>query len=254
MQQLAVAIIARDEARHIAEAVRSAMTLTDEVLVLLDDRTHDETAQIAEAGGARVVCEPWRGFPAQRNRALALCNTPWVLFLDADERITPELSAEIQGRLAAPETTAGYRIPRYNLFFGQRLRGGGWYPDYQLRLLDRARAHFDEARQVHEFAELTGPIAELEQHLIHLNIERLDELLHKQRAYAIQEAQTLYRAGRRVRARNFIGAPLREFVRRFVYLHGYRDGLLGLFLCATLAWFEVVKCMHLLGLQRSAAS
>jgi glycosyltransferase involved in cell wall biosynthesis len=254
---LSVAVIARDEERHIGAALDSVAGLAAEIVVLLDERTRDRTAELARERGARVFVEPWRGFGAQRNRALELCRGEWVLFLDGDERVTPELAQEI-AQIADRSSTiesqqsaiAGYWIPRHNLFFGRAVRGGGWYPDHQLRLLRRGMARYDERRLVHEFAELDGSAGELSGHLLHLNIERLDELWRKQTAYAIQEAQTLYLAGRRARWRNFAGAPAREFYRRFVALGGYRDGGLGLFLCAALAYFELVKFAHLRGLER----
>ncbi|HET9224064.1 MAG TPA: glycosyltransferase family 2 protein [Roseiflexaceae bacterium] len=267
MHMLSVAIIARDEEHYLPGALESVRGLADEILLLLDSRTQDRSAAIGRAAGARVLIEPWRGFPAQRNRALGLCAGDWVLFLDADERVTPELGAEIQNLLIQDDmmtrsqddkmsqaadtlSPAGYWLPRHNQFFGKRLRGGGWYPDHQLRLLRRDRARYDEARLVHELVLLDGPSAYLSGHLLHLNIERLDELWRKQTSYAIQEAQTLQLAGRRARWRNFVGAPLREFQRRYVALGGWRDGALGLFLCATLAYFEWVKFVHLKGLER----
>jgi glycosyltransferase involved in cell wall biosynthesis len=259
---LSVAIMAKDEERHIGAALDSVAGLAGETVVLLDSRTRDRTAEICRDRGARVVAEPWRGFPAQRNRALELCAGDWVLFLDADERVTPELRSELLeigesrleiGTLQSPISNlnsppAGYWIPRSNIFFGRALRGGGWYPDHQLRLLRRDRAHYDTDRMVHERAELDGEAAYLHGHLLHLNIERLDELWRKQTAYAIQEAQTLALAGVRPRWRNFAGAPAREFVRRYITLGGYSDGWVGLLLCATMAYFELVKFAHLKGL------
>jgi glycosyltransferase involved in cell wall biosynthesis len=261
---LSVAIIARDEQRHIGAALESVAGLAGEVIVLLDSRTSDRTAAISREHGAQVIVEPWRGFAAQRNRALDLCVGDWVLFLDADERVTPELRDEIvqivDRRLQIEDaqstiynlqsTIAGYWIPRHNQFFGKTLRGGGWYPDHQLRLLLRRQARYDESRSVHEFAQLDGQAGYLTQHLLHLNIEHMGELWRKQTSYAIQEAQALYQAGRRTRWRNFIGAPLREFRRRYIALGGYRDGAVGLLLCATLAYFEWVKFAHLKGLER----
>jgi glycosyltransferase involved in cell wall biosynthesis len=271
---LSVAIIAKDEQRHIGAALASVVGLADEVLVLLDSRTSDRTAAISREHGARVIIEPWRGFAAQRNRALDLCAGDWVLFLDADERVTPELRAEILGFLEdkrqetrderqknessspvscllSPVSSVGYWIPRHNQFFGTTLRGGGWYPDHQLRLLLRGRARYDQSQLVHEFAQLDGSAGYLTQHLLHLNIEHMDELWRKQTSYAIQEAQSLYQTGRRARWRNFIGAPLREFRRRYVTLGGYRDGATGLLMCTTLAYFEWVKFAHLKGLERA---
>src|SRR5262245_22467810 len=272
---LSVAIIARDEERHLLGALESVRGLADEVLLLLDSRTRDRSATVGRTAGARVLIEPWRGFPAQRNRALDLCAGDWVLFLDADERVTPELQDEIRNVLVNYDTMtrwqddkmsqttrtlsschhvtlspAGYWLPRHNQFFGKTLRGGGWYPDHQLRLLRRGRARYDEARLVHELVLLDGPAGYLRGHLLHLNIEWLSELWRKQTSYALQEAQTLYLAGGRARWRNFIGAPLREFQRRYVRLGGYRDGALGLFMCAALAYFELVKYAHLKGLEK----
>src|SRR3954470_18970973 len=92
---ISVAIIAKDEQRHIGAAIESVASWADELIVLLDSRTSDRTAAISREHGARVVIEPWRGFAAQRNRALELCAGEWVLFLDADERVTAELRREI---------------------------------------------------------------------------------------------------------------------------------------------------------------
>lgn len=242
-----VVIIARDEQHHIVGCLTSLHDLTDDVLLLLDSRSNDATASLARTQGARVVVAPWRGFPAQRNYALELCQAEWVLFVDADERVSAELASELN---ALPEhsATTGYWIPRHNLFFGQTLRGGGWYPDHQLRLLRRTAARYDESRLVHEYAELTGPADKLRGHLIHHNIEHLGELWAKQSRYALAEARTLALSGRKVRRRNFLGAPARELWRRYIALGGWRDGPLGLFLCATLAWHEVVKFAFLYSL------
>lgn len=252
MTVLSIAIIARDEARHIGGCLSSVAGLSDDIVVIVDAQTRDATAMIAANYGARVLIEPWRGFSAQRNLALQRCRNEWVLFIDADERLTPELFSEIATLMyyGPPAAVAGYRIPRYNLFFGRRLRGGGWYPDYQLRLLRRDAASYDEQVAVHEVATLRGEVGDLRGHLLHLNIERLDELWQKQARYAFAEARMLYQSGRRMRLRNLLGAPVREFTRRYLQLGGWRDGWLGLFLCATLAWHEVIKFCMLYGLQQ----
>lgn len=264
--ELSVAIIAKDEELYIGGCLASVRGLANEVIVLLDDRSCDGTARIAEHYGAKVYREPWRGFPAQRNRALDLCQGAWVLFIDADERVTPELRTEIctllavwaaehpadatsdSGHAGAEAPIAGYWIPRHNIFFGWQLRGGGWYPDHQLRLLYRRRARYDPQRLVHELVQLDGTAAYLQQHLRHYNIERIGEFWQKQTSYALSEARTLAAAGRRARWRNFLGGPAREFWHRYVKLGGWRDGALGLFLCAAMAWFEVVKFAFLRGM------
>lgn len=249
---LSVAIIARDEARHIGAALASAAPVADELLVVLDPRTTDATAAIARQHGATVHEQRFVSFSQQRNDALRLCRGRWVLFVDADERLTPELVAELRAfRAEADPACAGYWLPRYNLYFGHALKGGGWYPDRQLRLLCRDRASYDEARLVHELAELDGLASELREHLLHINIETWAELREKQRRYALAEAQTLARAGVRAKWRNLVLQPLREVNRRFVRWHGYRDGWLGLALALTMGYYELLKYLHLKGLERA---
>lgn len=258
---LSVAIIARDEERHIGAALESARPVADELIVLLDARTRDRTAAIAREHGATVHTSWFETFGQLRNQALRCCRGRWVLFLDADERLTPELSAELRAlrerecRAAQAEDEAcgvvGYWIPRYNLYFGTPLKGGGWYPDDQLRLLRREHAHYDEARLVHEVAQVDGPTARLSGHLLHINIESWRELRHKQRRYAIAEAQTLALAGVRARWRNLVLQPLREIKRRLITWQGYRDGRLGWTLAVVMGYYEWVKYVHLKALQRA---
>lgn len=245
-ETLCVAIIARDEARHIGAALESAAQIADEVLVLLDDRSTDTTAGIAAQHGATVRRERFVSFPAQRNRALDLCRSAWVLFLDADERVMPDLAAEILAwRRRDDQPHVGYWIPRRNLYFGRPLRGGGWYPDRQLRLLRRSAVRYDETRLVHELVVADGSTGELSGHLLHFNIETWPELREKQRRYAIAEAQTLALGGTRARWRNLTLQPLREIKRRFVTWHGYRDGALGATLALTMGYYELIKYIHL---------
>jgi (heptosyl)LPS beta-1,4-glucosyltransferase len=249
---LSIVLIARDEERHIAEALASAAPVADELLLVLDSRSVDRTAEIARAHGATVVEQRFVSFPRQRNAALDLAHGDWVLFLDADERLTPELVAELHDLRSWPHHEhVGYWLPRFNLYFGQRLRGGGWYPDRQLRLLRRGYARYDESRLVHELVQLDGSAGELGGHLLHINIESWPELHAKQRRYALAEAQTLALCGIRAKWRNLLLQPLREIKRRFVTWRGYRDGVLGLALALTMGYYELVKYLHLKGLERS---
>jgi glycosyltransferase involved in cell wall biosynthesis len=249
---ISVAIIAKDEARHIGAAIASVHGRVAEIVVLVDQRSTDATAAIAVAAGARVMIEAWRGFPGQRNLALSVCTQPWVFFLDADERVEPDLLAELATRCAdASADVAGYWVPRHNYFFGHCLVGGGWYPDYQLRAVRRLEAHYDEQIEVHEVAAVRGQTAYLAGHITHLNIERFDELWHKQAAYARREAATMYQLGRPARWRNYLGAPVREFVYGYLTNSGWRDGWVGLVLASVMAWFAMMSFVELRRLQRA---
>lgn len=250
---LSVAIIAKNEARHIGAALASVQPWAHEVVVLVDADTSDDTAAIAGAHGARVEIAVWRGFPAQRNLALTRCTQPWVFFLDADERVEPALAAELTTTLATVTAdVAGLWIPRHNVFFGRTLCGGGWYPDYQLRVVRRDTAHYDEQVEVHEVATVAGQTIRLHGHLTHLNIETFAELWHKQAAYARREGATMAQAGRRARWRNYVGAPLREFGYRYIRHAGWRDGWVGLVLASVMAWFAMMSFVELARLTRAA--
>ncbi len=256
---LSVAVPARDEERYLAGCLESIQGLADEVLVVLDPQTRDRTAEIARSMGARVEEVPFVSFADLRNRALDLCHYPWVFFLDADERVTPELRQEIASLIRGappagdPDAVVGYWVPRQNFFFGRPVRHAGWYPDYQLRLLWKDRARYPEAQRVHEVVELQGRAAHLSAHLLHYNVDRLDEFQAKQRRYARLEAESLLAKGIRARPRSLLGQPLREFWRRYVRLQGYRDGWLGLYLCAAMAYYAGLTYRHLLRMQRVGA-
>src|SRR5690606_25930882 len=141
---LTAVILARIEERYTSGCIESRMPLADDIIVI-DSGSRDATPRIARELGARVIERGWPGFPAQRNFALDLAaGSPWVLFLDADERLTPRLREEIAAALDdADEEAAGYLIPRRNVIAGRVMRGGGWWPDYQARLLRPDRCRYD---------------------------------------------------------------------------------------------------------------
>lgn len=253
---LSVAIPAKNEERYIAGCIESVQGLGAEVLVVLDPQTSDRTAALAQERGARVESLAFVSFANLRNRALALCRQPWVFFLDADERATPELCQEIAALVGREPDAAdsaavvGYWVPRHNYFFGKRVGHAGWYPDRQLRLLWRARAHYPEEQRVHEVVELQGQTGTLSGHMLHFNVDTLPEFQAKQRRYARLEAETLFARGQRARPRHILTQPLREFYRRYVRLSGWRDGLVGLYLCAAMGYYRFWTCWHLLRMQR----
>ncbi len=235
---LACAILARNVSTHIADCVRSC-AFADLVLVF-DTDSDDGTVELARAAGALVVPAPFVNFSQARNYALEHTDADWVFFVDADERVTPELAQEVRQAIAS-DRAEGWWVPRYNHIVGHVLRGGGWYPDRQLRLLRRDKAHYDPAREVHELAIIDGRQANLNEHLIHYNYDAWDQFHAKQRRYTAFEAKTLRAEGVRAHPRHLITRPLQAFWRRFVTWQGYRDGLFGLRLCLVMAWYELLK-------------
>lgn len=243
---ITAAIIARDEEVHLGPCL-DALDWTDERLVLLDSRTRDRSAAVAASRGARVETREFTTFPAQRNSALDRVSTPWVIFVDADERATPSLAAEARSRIdsAGPDAPVGYWIPRRNYIWGGWIRHGGWSPDYQLRLLKVDRVRYDEGRDVHELAVLDGTEGYLDEALIHYNYDRFQQFIAKQRAYCALDARRLVRAGFRPRPHNLVLQPAREFRRRYLTLEGRRDGWRGLVLSVLLAGYSAATYLEM---------
>ena len=229
-------VIARDEERMLGDCLAS-LAFADERLVLVDARTVDHTREVARLHGARVEERVFDNFAAQRDAALALAHGAWVLFVDADERVTSGLRDEVLHAIAGPAGCAGFWIPRHNYLMGRLVTRAGWFPDYQLRLLRRRAAHLDPLRPVHEVAVVDGPLGHLSEPLVHFNYASLGEFVRKQERYCGLEAERWLATYGRPRPRALLGQPLREFWRRYVTLEGYRAGALGLVLSAMLAYY-----------------
>ena len=240
---ISVALLARDEVTHLPACLASLAALAappqGEIIVVLDSRAPAALEVIARQATPHVSRSAFVNFSAQRNRALAACRGTWVFFVDPDERATPALVAELTTLLAGAPPIGGAWVPRRNFMFGHEVRHGGWAPDYQLRLLRRAGACYDEARAVHEVPVVAGETIYLHEPLLHYNYATWGQFVAKQRAYSAHEAAALAAAGRRARPRNFVLQPLREFRRRWLTLGGRHDGRLGLLLALAMAYYTL---------------
>jgi hypothetical protein len=247
---LTAVILTLNEAQNI-QTCMERLRWADQILVF-DSYSTDETVALAQAAGAEVVQHRFVNYSQQRNAALAAAQpTNWVLFVDADERATDALAAEIQTVIAQSRPEVGWWIPRHNYIFGHRMRGTGWWPDTQLRLLRPTRAHYDESRAVHEEAILDGPVGELSAPLIHYNYETLAQFHAKQRRYTDFDAQVLHERGIRPQWYTPYTQCLRHFWWRFVKLSGWRDGPHGVLLSGLMAYYEMVKYRKVQRMQRT---
>jgi (heptosyl)LPS beta-1,4-glucosyltransferase len=221
--KLAAVILTRNEAKHIRDCI-ATLGFADRVVVS-DSYSDDGTVELAQAVGAEVIQRPFDDFAGQRNAAMDAVDAEWILFVDADERVSPELAIEIR-QVIAERPEVGWWAPRHNYIAGQRVAHGGFYPDYQLRLMRCDRARYDPARPVHEVVLLDGPAGQLRNVLIHYNYDAWAQFHAKQRRYARIESEILRQRGVKPWPHKFIRQPLREFWRRYVRLQGYRDGWL----------------------------
>ncbi len=236
---LSVVLLTHNEQKHIRACLESVRDFADELLVL-DDFSADDTPALARTLGARVEFRRLDNFPNQRNAAIELARGDWIFFIDADERATPALGAEIRG-VIRDSPFAGFWVPRRNIIFGKEIRHTGWSPDYQPRVLRRGCARFDPARAVHELVQWDGEVGYLREPLIHYNYETLAQFRAKQIVYTRYEAHVWRAEGKRARWRGAIGQPAREFFRRYISLQGWRDGAHGLLLSALMAYYAFVR-------------
>ena len=186
---LSVIVITRNEAAHIGDCLDS-VAFADEIIVL-DSGSTDATREIARARGARVEVAPdWPGFGPQKNRALALATGDWVLSIDADERVTPELAGAIRQAIGAPAAEA-YRIARLSNFCGRWIRHSGWWPDYVVRLFRREAGRFTDAA-VHERVEVRGRTGTLSGHFLHYPYATLEVFIDKINRYSTEAARAAF--------------------------------------------------------------
>ena len=181
-------LITRNEALQIADCIRS-IAFCDEIIVI-DNGSTDQTVEIAKNLGCRVTStSDWPGFGAQKQRALNQAKGRWVLSIDADERVTPELRHEIEQTIQSSSAN-GYLIKRKSRFLGRWMRFGGWYPDYVLRLAQRDCCRFDLSL-VHEKIIVSGSVKKLHSYFLHFSYNSINDVLNKQRRYALIGAEKI---------------------------------------------------------------
>ena len=246
---MTLVLITRNAAPQLRASLDSAR-FADEIVVV-DSGSDDDTVQIAASFGARVIAQPWLGFGPQKQFAVECARHDWVLCLDADERVTPELRASIEFALNHPLAGA-YRMARRNRFLGRWLRHGEGYPDWNIRLFDRRRSRWSDDA-VHERVICDGPVATLAGDLAHESAESLDAYVAKQNRYTTLQAQTLHARGRRASVVKLLLSPLVRFVRFYFLKLGFLDGVAGLIHIMIGCGTSFLKQAKLFALERADA-
>jgi glycosyltransferase involved in cell wall biosynthesis len=217
---LSVAIIARDAQSQIGACLES-VAFADEVVVV-DSGSTDSTCEVARAHGARVETREWQGFGKQKQHAVSLARHDWVLCLDVDERVTPELQASIRAALREPRYHA-WRMARRNRFLGRWLAHGEGYPDWSLRLFHRAHASWS-SDDVHEAVLTTAQVGRLDGDLLHDSAEDIATYIAKQNRYTSLHAALLHRQGVRASYGRLLASPLVRFLKFYLLRGGFLDG------------------------------
>ncbi len=231
-QTLSVAFITKNEESNLRRTLQ-AVRWADEI-VIVDNGSMDGTEGIAREFGAKFFVEGWKGFGAQKNSAIAKCTSDWILSLDADEVVSPELADETRALLSGTPSHDAYFIPRRNFFLGRWIRHGGYYPDPKLRLLRRGAALFEE-RAVHETIQFRGAPGHLRGDLLHHAYPTLDAYIEHMNAYSALGAQQAIQKGKISRGFlpflwNVYVNPVATFQYNYFLRAGFLDGREGLLL------------------------
>jgi glycosyltransferase involved in cell wall biosynthesis len=252
---LSVLVITRNEAHNLHDCLQSMHGWADEIIVV-DSQSTDATVAIAQQHGAKVA-QPadWPGFGPQKNRALDLATCDWVFSIDADERVTPELAAEIIQALKTGNAQVAYKVPRLSSYCGKFIHHAGWQPDYVLRLFKRGTAKFSDDL-VHERVVCEQKVIALQNHLLHYSYLNFSQVLSKVDAYSSASAQQAYARGKRSSVAGALGHGAWAFFRTYVIRRGFLDGSHGLALSvsnAETSYYKYLKIWHMQLAEESAA-
>jgi glycosyltransferase involved in cell wall biosynthesis len=235
--KITVVIPCKDEERNVLDCIESAKLVGDEIIVA-DSGSTDETIRIVYGiEGVRLIRHAWNGYSEFKNWAVQFVSHPWVLFLDADERVTPELAAEMRQKIAqAPPAIGAFTVGFRTYFLGRRLRFSNWN-NRSVRLARRELCCFSD-RAVHEGIAVTPKrIRHLQSKLLHFTVHNYDQYFRKYLAYSQLAAEDLKQSGKRAGVYSLLVQPFLRFLYLFVLRGGFLDGLVGIQVCVLQTFF-----------------
>ena len=246
-QKLSLAIITLNEEDNIERCIRS-VPFADEVVVV-DSGSRDATVEKAQALGAKVIHQDWLGFQLQKQRAVDATSHRWVLALDADECLSVALQSELEKLLSSPNLTefSAYQIPRLSYHFGRWIRHGGWYPDCQIRLLDKQRAKW-QGGELHEYVD-AEKVGRMKSDLHHFVFKNLSHQVETNNRYSTLGAQKLKQSGEGFSSMKMIARSSFKFLECFFLKAGFRDGVPGLIIAVGAAYSMFLRYAKLYELE-----
>lgn len=248
MPAISVCIITFNNARTIEQALKSVQALAAEIIVV-DSFSTDATPEIVRCYTDNFEQRAWPGFRDQYNYCINKARNEWVLFIDADEAVSPELAAEIDNRLEADAGRyAGYIAHRRNYYLGRWIMHGGWVPDCEIRLFQRSRGGFKG--DLHANVKVAGRVGELNHFYYHYNYKDIADQIVTINRYSDTAARDMLRSGQRFSYVNLLLRPLFRFIKEYLIKQGFRDGLPGLVIAVSTAYYVFIKYAKLWELQR----
>ena len=242
---VSVIVITKNEASRLERTLRAVQWAQE--IIVVDSGSTDGTQAIAKQWATHLVETDWPGFGAQKNRALSHASCPWVLSIDADEWVSPELSLEIAQFLQAPASFEACTLPRLSSYCGRAMHHSGWWPDPVCRFFQRGKASFSDDR-VHERLLCSGPVHPFQALLHHDSFQNLDQVLHKVNHYSTEGALKMLAAGKKASLGSALRHGLWSFLRTYVIQRGFLDGREGFILAVSNAegtYYRYLKLMYL---------
>jgi glycosyltransferase involved in cell wall biosynthesis len=227
MSTISVIVITKNESGNIT-ACLDTVRWADEI-VIVDAESKDDTVERARKFTEKIFIKPWMGFAAAKQFALEQCAGEWILWLDADERVLPDLAEEIRSVANIRTSESAFTVARRAYFLGRWIRHSGWYPGRVARLFQRKKARFNNAA-VHEGLDIDGAIGQLRNDIIHYTDPNIYHYFSKYNRYTTLAADELYLKGKRSRISDLLIRPLWQFMRMYFIRRGMLDGIQGLLL------------------------
>ena len=253
MSRVSVTIITLNEEANLSACLDS-VKWADEILVV-DSESHDRTVAIARDFGCRVLINPWPGHKEQKNVAVDAASHEWILSVDADERLTPEIQQEVRKVFSDPDSMDGYKFPRKNYFLGKWMRYGGWNPDHVLRLFKKDKGRFGGINPHDKVIISSGRVGHLPYPILHLTYTSFEQYLAKQDVYSRIGADELFKSGRmkRITSLSLTSKFIGKFLETYLWKRGCLDGLNGLIASMGGAYFAMLRLARLWEMQRFAS-
>ncbi len=239
-------IIAKNEERNISRCIESQLECIDEIVLLVDSNTTDRTAEIARRyENVKVEIETWQGFAKTKEKAVAMASNEWVLWIDADEALSPELCSELKNFKEQEEILqSAFKIPRKAFFLGRWIKHSGWYPGYVVRLFNKNKAKFSNLA-VHEGLLVDGEIGKLKGDILHYTDPNIFHYFEKFNNYTSLAAEQLKEQNKKAGLRDILLRPPFLFLKMFIFKRGFLDGLQGFALAVFSSVYVFTKYLKL---------
>jgi glycosyltransferase involved in cell wall biosynthesis len=236
---LSVIVITHNEEKNIEACLQSVVWARE--IIVVDSQSTDRTLELAKKYTGKIFVREWMGYAGSKNFALQQCTSGWILWLDADERVTPELASEIQLKVNTNDQKySAYEFARRAYFLGKWIKHSGWYPGYVTRLFRREKVKFDDSA-VHEKVVIEGEINRLNYDLLHFTDETLYHYLNKFNRYTTLAVEDMQRAGKIFSLYDILIRPSFLFLKMYIFRRGFLDGMHGFVLALLSASYVFVK-------------